>query len=319
MIQRDVLRRLMAFGVVVGWLAIAAARARAEDYVVGPDDVLTVSVWLHPELERTVTISADGNLTLPPVGDIKAAGYTAKQLGDKVADRLSAYLRQTTTVTITVTKFYSHSLYVTGGVANPGRYGFERIPTLVDVLGQAGGALPGSDLSAVQIVRKEGDARRTITADLSAALRTGDPSGLPELKIGDNIVIPGPPSASSATTLGVGVLGEVVKPGVYVVNEGQDIWSVLASAGGLTHVGNWADVRVLTHAEGGQTVARLDLREALEHGSRAPVTVKPGDVVVVMPRGASLWGGFTGLLAMSRDALNLIVLVDYFRNTKSTK
>ena len=53
----------------VAWLAglallAGAGAAIAEDYVLGPEDVVAVSVWLHPELERTVAINADGNLTL---------------------------------------------------------------------------------------------------------------------------------------------------------------------------------------------------------------------------------------------------------------
>jgi polysaccharide export outer membrane protein len=299
-------------------LLAVAGTARAEDYVLGPDDVLSVSVWMHPELDRTLTISADGNVTLPPVGEIKADGLTAKQLGDRMADRLSSYLRQTTTVTVTVTQFMSRSVFVTGGVAKPGRYGFERIPTLLEVLGQAGGALPGVDLSSVQVLRKEGDARRTLNADLASALRTGDPSGLPALKPGDTIVIPGAAQAGAAgANEGAGVLGEVNKPGVYAVGTGLDIWNVLAAAGGLTPRGNLSDVRLLTRSEGVQNVTLLNLTDALTHGSRAPVTLKPGDVVVVMPRGVNPWSVFTNVLGLSRDALNIVVLLDYLNNRKA--
>lgn len=298
-------------------LATLAPAARAEDYVLGSDDVVAVSVWLHPELERVVTINADGNVVLPPVGEIKAAGMTAKQLSDKIADRLSAYLRQTTTVTVTVQQFMSHSIYVSGAVAKPGRYGFERIPTLPDVLGQAGGALPGADLSGVQVLRKEGDARRTIQADLSAALRTGDATGLPALRPGDTVVIPGASATGAPAGEGVGVIGEVTKPGLYAASGSQDLWSMIATAGGLTTRANWTDVRVLTRSEGGQAVSRVNLREALDHGSRGVVPIKPGDVVVVMPRGGGSWVVFTGLLGLSRDALNVAVLVDYFKNRKA--
>ena len=178
------------------------------------------------------------------------------------------------------------------------------------MLGQAGGALPGVDLAAVQILRKEGEARRSMKADLASALRTGDPSGLPELKPGDTIVIPGAAVQGAVmATDGVGVLGEVNKPGLYPVGAGQDVWNVLAAAGGLTPRGNLSDVRLLTRSEGAQNVITLNLRDALDHGSRVPVTIKPGDVVVVMPHGVNLCSGFVNLLALSRDALNIAVLV----------
>jgi protein involved in polysaccharide export with SLBB domain len=159
--------------------------------------------------------------------------------------------------------------------------------------------------------------------DLSEALRTGDASGLPELKAGDTIVIPGVVPGSGATPAaspgeGVGVLGEVNHPGLYPVQTGQDLWTVLATAGGLTARGNLSDVRVLTHSDGGQNVAKINLREVLQHGSRAPIGVKAGDVVVVMPRSGNAWQGLLAVLELSRDAANALVIVDYFSHRNTT-
>ncbi len=318
--MNTVWKRLMPLAAAAA-LLLGPGPARAEDYVLGPEDVVSVSVWMHPELEKVYTVSADGNITVPPVGDVKAAGLTARQLGDRLGEKLSAYLRQTTTATVTVTQFLSHSVYVSGAVAKPGRYGFERIPTILDVLGQAGGALPLADLSSVQVLRREGDARRTLTADLAAALRSGDASGLPALKPGDTVVVPGAAAqgGGAATSEGVGVLGEVAKPGMYSVGAGQDIWAVLAAAGGVTANGNLKDVRVLSRSEGGQTVATLNLRDALDHGSRAPATVKSGDVVVVMRRGLTAWNGLTNVLGLTQNAVNIVVLLDYFQNRNNNK
>lgn len=309
---------LFALALVLAVLAPARV-ARAEDYVLGPEDVVAVSVWLHPELERSVTVSADGNITLPPVGDIKAAGLTTKQLGERIADRLSAYLRQTTTVTATVAKYMSRSVYVSGSVATPGRYGFERIPSLVEVLGSAGGALTGANLDNVQVVRMENGVRRTLQADVASAMREGDTSRLPELKAGDTIIVSGViPGGGQGAGLspgeGAGVLGEVHRPGLVPVGGGADVWSVLAAAGGTTERANLRSVRVLTRTESGTSVAAYDLRDVLDHGSRAPVTIKSGDIVVVMPKGANAWSGLVSILAVSRDLLNVAVLVDYLNN-----
>lgn len=298
---------------------VPASTAQAADYLLGSEDVIAVSVWLHPELERSVTVSADGNITLPPVGDIKAAGLTTKQLGERIADRLSAYLRQTTTVTVTVVTYMSRSVYVTGSVANPGRFGFERIPSIVEVLGSAGGALTGANLESVQIVRTENGVRRTLVADVGSAMRDGDTSRLPELKAGDTVIVSGVVQGTSAggdVPIGAGaaVLGEVTHPGLVSVGSGVDIWSVLAAAGGLTERADLRSVRVLTRTETGQTVAAHDLRAVLDNGSRAPVTVKTGDVVFVLSKRASPWNNVTALLSLSRDLINVIVLIEYFNN-----
>ena len=316
------LQRLTLAALALGLAVLASVpAARAEDYVIGAEDVVQVSVWLHPELERSVTVSADGNIVLPPVGEIHAAGLTSKQLADRVSDRLSAYLRQTTTVTITVTQYMSRSVYVSGAVAKPGRYGFEQIPSLVDVLNAAGGAVAGSDLVNVQVIRKEGEVRRTIPADVSSVLRDGDTSRLPALKPGDTVIVPATAAAGAAggaaSGEGVAVLGQVLRPGYYTAPQSLDLFTVLALAGGTTDRANWSDVRVLSRGEGGVTVARLDLKAVLDRGARASSTVKSGDVVVVMPKGPNVWAGLVSLMTLSREALNVVVLVDYFKGRNS--
>lgn len=281
-------------------------------YVLGPDDVVSISVWLHPELERTARIRSDGSIVFPPIGEIQASGLTPKGLGDRIADRLSAYLRQTATVTVTVTEYSSNSIVVSGAVAAPGRYGFERIPLLLDAIDRAGGAVVEADLSRVQILRREGDSRRMLYADVSAALQSGSAASLPELKPGDTIVVPAISGGDLPPGTGVSVLGQVTRPGVYGVGDGQDLWAVLAASGGLGPEGDLARVVILRRNETSQTSTMLNLRDILRSGGATPYLVYSGDVVFVERTGQSFWGkvgrGFNGLLAISRDVLNIVVL-----------
>ena len=309
---------LLCAGVMT--LTVLAPPVHAEDYVLGSEDVVSISVWLHPELERVVTINADGNITYPPLGDFKASGLTPKLLSDRLADRLTAYLRQTATVTVVVKEFLSHSVYVSGAVAHPGRYGFERMPSLVDVISQAGGAVPGADLTRVQLVRRDGEARHTIMADVSSALRDGVGSNLPELKPGDTILVPAalvPGAGLAGPGDGASVLGEVNRPGVYPLAGGQDLWAVLAVAGGLTARGDLSRVHVVTRQADNEAVFTVNLRDALKRTTRAPFVVRPGDVVVVGATGGGAWGkgatAFTQVLAVGRDLLNIAVLADVLK------
>jgi polysaccharide export outer membrane protein len=297
----------------------AAIAARAADYVLGSDDVIALSVWRHPELERKVAIDSDGNIIFPPIGSLKAAGITTAQLSDRIADRLSSYLRETVTVTVTVAQYMSQSVYVQGAVGAPGRYGFERIPGLVDVLNGAGGGVPGADLTRVQILRKEGDARRIIIADVATSLREGTGGGLPDIKPGDTIVVPSFAGAFGAVPGdAAAVIGEVAKPGLYSVSGGMNLWMLLAQAGGITGRGDLTKVRVIKVSADGQQVTSLNLKEILQHGGGAPTLVQRGDVIVVTPTGASgfarTWGGFTQLLAVSRDVANIILISDAIKH-----
>jgi len=304
------------------WAAIAAvlmcgaaapARTDPQEYVIGADDVLSVSVWLHPELERAVTVSSKGSIVFPPLGEIQAAGLTAKQLGDHVSDRLSAYLRQTATVTVTVTQYLSQSVFVSGAVARPGRYGFERIPGVSDVINAAGGALPTADLGHVQVVKREGAARRTSTVDVSVP---GGAGAETVLAAGDAIVVPVSAEATGPIADGAGVLGEVNHPGLYPVGAGQDLWMTLALAGGATGRGDLGAIRVLAKDRQGGGALRIDLIHTLERGNRSSYIVKPGDIVIVKPRGGGTWSSFLQLLGVSRDVLGVVALAQVLDKQK---
>jgi polysaccharide export outer membrane protein len=302
-----------------------APAASAAGYVLGNEDVLQIQVYLHPELDRMSTIDANGDVTFAPIGAIKAAGLTPRQLGDRISERLSNYLRQTTQVTVTVNAYNSRSVFVNGAVAKPGRYGFEVIPNLTEIIGQAGGALPGSDLSRVQIVRSEGAQRRTINVDLASTLRNGDVSTLPALRPGDTVTIPmgigmGQYSGSGG---GAGVIGEVGKPGLYPVGDGQDVWTLLAVAGGPTRQSKLSDVRVITREGGGATVVKLDLKEMLQRGSRQMYTVKDGDVIYVPQSSSSkfisVFGGLSTLTSITLDVFQIMVLKEVLENEQDNQ
>jgi polysaccharide biosynthesis/export protein len=295
-------------------MLLSAGLARAEDYKLGPDDVLAISVWLHPELDRVVSVGASGSIVVPPIGEMQVAGMSPKQVADKLGDRLSSYLRQTATVTVTVREFLSHSVYVSGAVARPGRYGFEHIPSVVEVIGHSGGALPNADLARVQIVRQEGDQRHTLHADVASVQRDGSTANLPALMPGDEVIVPqgagaqGAPAGDGAT-----LLGEVVRPGVYPASGGVELWTLLATAGGLTNRVDMKDIRIITKGKDGSGPITVDLDAALNRkGPQTPYIVQPGDVVFVSPnasaRGAAI-AAFTTTLTLAVAALNVALLV----------
>ena len=151
-------------------------------------------------------------------------------------------------------------------------------------------------------------------ANLAASLRDGSTTTLPALAPGDIITVPmgAVGGVGGALGEGVGVIGEVTKPGVYPVGPGQDLWSVLALAGGPTQNGDLSNVRIITREGLSQAVVKLNLKETLDRGKLRPQLVKAGDVVYVSSTAhsgvAQAFGGFQTLLAITRDILNIIVL-----------
>jgi hypothetical protein len=154
---------------------------------------------------------------------------------------------------------------------------------------------------------------------VSRALREGSDAGLPALRPGDVIVVPAEPVGRGGTATNasgsdvVGVLGEVVRPGLYPVGAGQSLWMVLAAAGGLTPLGNLRDVRVVRPKDSGTSVFGVNLKDQLAHSAREPFVVRSGDVVFVTGRGSwgSTWIALTQVLSISRDLANIVVVADY--------
>lgn len=301
--------------------AFPAGSAAAEDYRLGPDDVLQISVWERPDLTRSVTIRTDGRITFPPVGDMQASGRTAPALARDLEDRLSELLRKPTQVTVEVKDFGSQSVTVTGAVASPGKYGFEKIPSLAELLGSAGGMGPGADLGRVQILRTVDGRQTTLTVDLSETIRSGDLSKLPPLQTGDLIFVPS--IGGAATTPGasgdaVYIAGEVGKPGPYGIGAGLDLLKMLSLAGGPLPTADLSHVQVVApDPEGGSYAVTINLERYLSRGTSG-FFVRPGDAVHVPRSGrqgtAQVWSATREVLGISRDVLNLFLISDVLNN-----
>lgn len=94
---------------------------QTKDFVLGPEDVLEVTVWRNADLTKTVVVRPDGMISLPLIGDLRASGLTANQLAGEIAKRLSEY-KDNPTVAVNVKEINSYSVYVLGEVTKPGKY-----------------------------------------------------------------------------------------------------------------------------------------------------------------------------------------------------
>ena len=134
--------------------------AHDDNFVIGNDDVLAISVWKEPELTKSVPVRCDGNISLPLVGEIGAAGHTPLQLEREITEKLKNFIT-TPEVTVIVEKVNSRKYNVLGEVTKPGSYVLTADTTIMDAIAAAGGFRDFAKKSGVYVLRKGPDGHET--------------------------------------------------------------------------------------------------------------------------------------------------------------
>jgi polysaccharide biosynthesis/export protein len=130
-------------------------------YVIGPEDVLDISVWSNQELTRTVPVRPDGKISLPLLNDIQAAGLTPMDLRETLTKGLTQYIPKPS-VSVLVREIHSFKVTVLGQVKTPGRYELKGRATVLDVLAMAGGLNEFAARNRILVLRNDGGAERQI-------------------------------------------------------------------------------------------------------------------------------------------------------------
>jgi polysaccharide export outer membrane protein len=181
--------------VSLGGLAVAQPTATATDtskYLIGPGDVLQISVWHNPELSTTAPVRPDGRISTPLVIDVVAAGRTPEELGHDIEARLKKYVADPL-VTVIVSSFvgpYSQQVRIVGEAAAPKSLPYVSHMTVLDAMIAVGGLTPYASGNRAKLVRKLNGKETETTLRLSDLLKSGDLGANAELQPGDIIIIP---------------------------------------------------------------------------------------------------------------------------------
>lgn len=122
------------------------------EFLIGPEDVLVVTVWRNQDLSREVIVRPDGKISLPLIGDIEASGLTAQVLSKHIADALADYM-STPTVSVQVKEINSYHIYVVGEVSKPGKIVLKSFTSVVQGISYAGGFTTFASRNNVHVLR----------------------------------------------------------------------------------------------------------------------------------------------------------------------
>ena len=165
-----------------------AAGAPSDTYIIGPSDVLSITVWKEPTLSSSLLVRPDGMISLPLLGDVLATGLTPLQLADQIASKLKKFV-QDPNVSVVVSQIHSKIVYLLGEVGKKGPIEMTPGLTVLEAIGSAGGLTDYANAKKIYILRNDGGKNEKIPVKYKQALK-GDRSLDLVLKSGDTIVVP---------------------------------------------------------------------------------------------------------------------------------
>ena len=161
--------------------------ADSGSYVIGPDDVLLISVWKEAELTNTLPVRPDGKISMPLLSDVQAAGLTPMQLAASLTEKLKKYLSDPR-VTVVVTQINSQRIYVTGEVLHTGAMQLLPDMTVLQAVASAG-FTQFANTKGIYILRTSNGKQQKFPFNYKQVVKGEDMNQNILLKPGDTIVV----------------------------------------------------------------------------------------------------------------------------------
>ncbi len=260
-------RRPLAALFVVLLVALSSLHngASAQDYRLGPRDVLSVTVLRHPELSaERIEVDPGGRIRLPFVGSIVASGKTTGEVTAIVRNGLLAQLNDPT-VTVSILQTRSQQVSVSGAVKNPGLFEIGQNWRISEAIAAAGGLTASPETATATFSRAGSPA---VALNLINVLRNSGSSENRRLRAGDSLRV-------IENTVPIRVAGQVTAPGALEVPRGTSISDAIALAGGF--VTGASRAVTVTRKSGSSGVINLG------PGNTNKTQVQPGDLIVISP------------------------------------
>jgi polysaccharide export outer membrane protein len=283
--------------------ALSSKRDPYRDYKIGPEDLLEITVFEDAQLNKTVRVSSQGNISLPLLGILKVKDLTAYELEKELRDLLSEKYLQDPHVNLFIREYRNQQISVVGAVEKPGVFDVKGQKTVLDLLAMAGGLAGSPKENAGQLLflirppiledeafkeKKDSDeqASKTFVIDLEELLINGDLTLNLPLSHGDIINIP----SSGKIFLG----GEVRSPGgFHLSGKKMTLGQAITMAGGLKYEANGSETKIFRYSEKGTEREVLSFNVyAIQKGESEDPYLKENDIIIVPKHGVK--GFLTG-------------------------
>jgi len=179
----------MSEGIAHGAVPPSVKMPAENGYLIGPGDVLDISVWKDEALTRSCVVRPDGFISFPLAGEIPAAGRTPSQLKEEMATKLNRYVPDVV-LSMEVKQINSLIIYVIGKVNNPGRYVLSLDVNVLQALATAGGLNIFAKRDKIKVFRQGINETTILPFDYDSVVEGKNLEQNIHLKRGDVVVIP---------------------------------------------------------------------------------------------------------------------------------
>jgi len=248
---------------------------------------ITIFVGGEQQVETEMVVGSNGSLNVPFIGKVQAKGLTMDELEKVITLPLERDYFVKPQIHPQIKEYHSLQFFISGAVKNPGKYELDFMPTVMDLVANAGGLLPERGNLAYILrgmaAEKIDDTQMTdvlaktepIRVDLIKLLDEGDMSENIRLESGDTVYFPSDTKLNQSATK-VYVQGHVKNPGVFDYQPGLTALSACIMAGGFSKFAAPNRAKVIRQSENGPETIKINLEDVIA-GDLSDLPLKPGD------------------------------------------
>jgi len=167
----------------------AVGIAPPPDYVIGPEDQLSVVFWHDKDMSADIVVRPDGKISLPLLNEIQASGLTPEQLRQRVSAAAKRFI-QDPNATVVVRQINSRKVFITGAVEKPGTFPLNGPTTVLQLIAMAAGVKEYADSKKIVIIRNEAGRQVTFNFNYKEVIAQKNMTQNIDLRPGDTVVVP---------------------------------------------------------------------------------------------------------------------------------
>ncbi len=272
----------IGFFILIGWFfcfgtSLICQEQYSSEYRIGPKDLLEIRVFGLDELNSTVRVSEDGNITLPLLGEVEVEGLSAAELERKLKSLLEENWLRDAQVTIFIVEYQSKKVSVLGAVREQGSYELLGRQTLLQIISQAGGLTPEAGNEIIVIRQQDDGNNAALKIPLEKLVLEGDVNLNIPLQPNDIINIP------IDKLINIYVFGQVRNPGALELKKSNipTLLQAIAQAGGFSERASKTGVLIKRKDETEkEKEIRINVKDIIK-GKIDDVQLKENDIVFV--------------------------------------